>query len=53
MIISIVEEMSEKSPFFDPVLMVSSTPLHLRSKMKKKLSLSIHCPVLQQNKNLL
>ena len=48
MIISIVEIMSEKSPFnyclvrtaavFDLVLMVSSTPLHLRSKMKERLT---------------
>ena len=46
--ISIVEIMSEKSPFnyclvrtaavFDLVLMVSSTPLHLRSKMKERLT---------------
>ena len=48
MIISIVEKISEKSPLnyclvrtadvFDPVLMVSSTPLHLRSKLKKLLT---------------
>jgi len=48
MVISIVEKLSEKSPLnyclvrtadaFDPVLMVSSTSLHLRNKMKKLLT---------------
>ena len=48
MVISIAEKLSEKSPFnyclvrtadaFDQVLMVSSTSLHLRSKIKKLLT---------------
>jgi len=48
MVISIVEKPSEKSPLnyclvrtadaFDPVLMISSTSLYLRSKMKKLLT---------------
>jgi len=62
MVISIVEKLSKKSPFnyclvrtadaFDPVLMVSSTSLHLRSKMKKSLthlvSLKIISPTLAE-----
>ena len=48
MVISILEKLSEKSPLnyclvrtadpFDPVLMVSSKSLHLRSKMKTLLN---------------
>ena len=59
MIISIIEKMSEKSSLnyclvrtadvFDPVLMVSSTPLHLRSKMKILLTYLVSLKAISSN----